>query len=191
MITRPQNMGKWEKTPPLEEEYKFVLDELGVAYGIREVHLRIPIIIGMIGNIWQNEFNKELKQLGLTSVQFQVLLYLLQYGVNDREITSRELEAQFRVTNPTMAGILKRLEAKGFIYRTPGETDKRNKRIHLCRQSEFSEKEFQEKAKKAKERLEEIFRGFSKEESEVFRNLMERLLHNVECFQMKESGSRK
>lgn len=167
---------------PMEEIYNQMLDVLEDRDEFLNMHIQIPVIIGILGNMQQNEFNKNLSETGLTVSQFQVLLYLFRHSKEGREITSRELEAQFRVTNPTMAGILKRLENKGYIYRTPGKTDKRNKQIHLNMDSRFLESEVESKVKELQNRFRRFYQGFTKEETEQLRLLLRRLLENVEQY---------
>ena len=57
--------------------------------------------------------NKELETIDLTSMQAHVLIYL--YKNKNNIINQRDIERKFELTNPTVNGILNRLENKGFI----------------------------------------------------------------------------
>ena len=98
---------------------------------LKDRGLRVMVLLGIIGKMQRVQADRELEKLGLTSVQMEVLMYLLKREHEGCGVTARELERRFRVSNPTMSGILKRLEKKGMIERTASEKDKRNKQIKL------------------------------------------------------------
>lgn len=83
----------------------------------------------MVHNAMVEEFNHKVKNLDLTSAQVLVLGCLDCAG--GKEICQKDLEEKLNLSNPTITGIVKRLEAKGFIERRTWEKDARYKRIYL------------------------------------------------------------
>ncbi len=71
--------------------------------------------------------------LDLTHSQAHLLMYITCSG--QKEITQRDIEKKFGLSNPTVTGILKRLEAKGFITRHISENDNRYKIISITDKS--------------------------------------------------------
>lgn len=71
------------------------------------------LIIKNIHDRFEAKGNIDCQKSGLTLSQFRVLAYL--YDHSDRQVTQRELELDFKVSHPTITGILKRMEEKEFI----------------------------------------------------------------------------
>ena len=82
-----------------------------------------------ISEILQRDANNELRSAGLTVTQVTVL-HLLQNAPNG-ELSLKELEKQLLVAQPTAAGIVIRLEQKGFVESFGRSDDKRIKMIRL------------------------------------------------------------
>lgn len=89
--------------------------------------------IKYIHNIFQNKKNSFLIEYELTSSQAEVLLYLFKH--QKHKVNQRMIEKQLNLSNPTINGILNRLETKGFIKREIDELDARNKNIILLAKS--------------------------------------------------------
>ena len=71
---------------------------------------------------------QELAQMELTSAQGQIIGFLSR---SKQAPCPKDIEDAFRLTHPTVSGLLRRLEKKGFIQILPDEQDRRCKRIHL------------------------------------------------------------
>ena len=168
------NFGNIECMDPEEEEkIRKNLDTSG------DVKLRGATILGFMGKALKAKFDRELERTGLTVTQMQVIFYIArqQRRGGEREITAKELETRFRVSNPTMSGILRRLEKKGLIERRPGCLDKRNKQIRLREDMDGVYERVEERIIEERERL---FRGFTEEELEGMSKSLRKLLHNLE-----------
>ena len=79
----------------------------------------------MVHNAMVEEFNRKVKSLELTSAQVLVLGCLDQ--AEENELCQKDLEEILNLSNPTITGIVKRLEAKGFIcllYTSPSPRDR-------------------------------------------------------------------
>lgn len=90
---------------------------------------RLGIMIKIIHWHIDQAFNEFLKKDNLTISQARVIHYLCKH--KDKEVVQRDIEKFFRVSNPTVSGILNRLEEKGFVVRTTSENDKRIKVVTL------------------------------------------------------------
>ncbi len=143
-----------------------------------DIKVRIAVTMGFIEKVMKNRFDRELDRIGLTIAQVQVLIYILrEQHKQDREITARELEQRFRVSNPTMSGILRRLEKKGIIERKPGSQDKRNKQIRIKADVEQLYMQVDQRVNQEKRRL---FEGFTEDELEGLSKSLTKILHNLD-----------
>lgn len=94
---------------------------------------------------------------------------------NGEPVSQRQIEAHVGITHPTAKGLLQRMEEKGFVRTAFDSTDKRVKHVYL---SELS-LDLQEKYGKAVQQVESILlKGFSDEEREQLRSLLDRLYAN-------------
>ena len=75
------------------------------------------------------ELNRSTAELGLTSSQAFFLGYLVHH--RERPVYPRDLEREFEFSHPTVSGVLRRLESKGFVTFQPGENDRRCKQVLL------------------------------------------------------------
>ena len=71
---------------------------------------RMPVgfMFKQINTIYEKEFNNRLRKLGITSSQCAVLDYLFNASIE--EVTQKDIEKALNLKNPTVTGILKRLE---------------------------------------------------------------------------------
>ena len=92
---------------------------------------RMPIgfMFKQISNVYEKEFNRRLRTLGITASQCAVLDYL--FTSSKEEVTQRDIEKALSLKNPTVTGLLKRLDEKGFILSVPSNKDKRCNNIYL------------------------------------------------------------
>lgn len=125
----------------------------------------------------ENMANKFLKELDLTTSQSIAIFFLLDNAEKGREaMTQRELEQLMAMSNPAIAGIVSRLEAKGFVRRVKMGDDMR-----------YNFLEPTEKSVALKEKLyphlleneDKIFAGFSDEERTLFLQFVTRMLENI------------
>lgn len=129
----------------------------------------------------QDGVNRSIRQMGvdLTSSQLDVLLCVAQ-GCG-RAVNQKDIEEELKLSNPTVTGILKRLERKGFIVRTVSSHDRRYKEVRL---TEKCARLGETLHPDAREMLRRMFRGFSPQEFDDLNRLMRRLVEN--CGRMKE-----
>ena len=95
----------------------------------REHFLHAPLgyRFKLIGEQLHLRINRELEAEDLTFAQLGILHYLADH--RDQAMNQKELCVVFHVSHPTMVGLVKRLEEKGFIECTVDETNRRQRRI--------------------------------------------------------------
>ncbi len=135
---------------------------------------RIGYYMKMIAHSMENMRNKTLEKIGLTSSQFEILLYLC--FKKDEEINQRDLEKNFKLSNPTVNGILNRLEYKGFIIREMSEKDARCKNIKVTNEAYDLYKKMKTIAKNMEN---DLTKGITKEEKEAFINVIKKMYNNI------------
>ena len=111
----------------------------------------IGFLVKQINNIYEKDFNRMLKSIGITSSQCAVLDYL--FHSSKEEITQRDIERHLSLKNPTVTGLLKRLDEKGFILSVPSTTDKRCKNIYLTEKAYDIQKKMEASRKKSDRQL--------------------------------------
>ena len=89
----------------------------------------IGFMIKQINNVYEKDFNQMLKGIGITASQCAVLDYL--FNTSKEAVTQRDIEKHLCLKNPTVTGLLKRLDEKGFILVIPSASDRRCKNIFL------------------------------------------------------------
>lgn len=118
--------------------------------------------------------DREMESLGLTGRQTDVLFFLLQR--RDEKINQVMIEREFGLSNPTVTGILNRLEQHGFIVRVKAAEDKRCRYITITEKAECLDAQIREKRKMITRR---ILDGISPEEMEVFQRTLDLMLRNL------------
>lgn len=77
--------------------------------------------------------NQVLAPFDLTNTQYKIMKYL--YANQDALIRQADIEEKFSMTNPTVTGIIRNLEKKGFVIRAENPVDKRSKLLVLTEQA--------------------------------------------------------
>lgn len=114
-----------------------------------------------------------LAQMGLTAAQGHIMGYLCR---SPQPPCPRDLEQAFRLSHPTVSGLLRRLEKKGFIALRPDPEDKRCKRIHILPRGEACNQHMHETMDAIEK---QIVRGFSAEEQQLFSRLLDSAITNM------------
>jgi MarR family transcriptional regulator, transcriptional regulator for hemolysin len=81
---------------------------------------------------WRTRLDQRLRPLGLSQGKWRTLIYLSHGGDN---LTQNEIAERMGIEEPTLAGLLNRLEHDGWIERRESPNDRRCKTIHLHRGS--------------------------------------------------------
>ena len=91
-------------------------------------------------------------------------------------MSQRDVEKNLNLKNPTVTGILKRLDEKGYILCVPNATDKRKKNIYLTEKAYDIQRRMESDRRKLDR---ELTRGMTKREVEALRRYLEKLLYNI------------
>lgn len=134
-------------------------------------------ILHKIAHKMSTNANRDMQEYNLTGVQAKVLIYLY-FNSDKQEIYQKDIEQHLNLTNPTVTGIVKRLEEKGMIKRYTCENDARY-RCHILTAAGFNFSKYAwqyfENEKEA-----QLLSGFSKDERDVLISLLNRVLKNLE-----------
>jgi len=136
-----------------------------------------PILISslmIIGNQASKVGDLHLKEIGLTHSQANLILFLAHHA--DRKIRQRDIEVALNLTNPTVSGLIKRLEQKQFIIRADDPEDSRARMILLTEKAKLLVDQIFEHIHQTETKLLE---GFTEEEAELVSSLLRRIAENA------------
>lgn len=125
-----------------------------------------------LNNAYVNYRNKRLNEIGLTSSQTEVLREIL----TNPGITINELKNNLNLSQSTISGIVKRLEKKNIIFKIIDESDTRKSSISPSKFALDLETKLQIIADETNKK---IFKNMSKKEIEIFENLIELAIFNL------------
>ena len=134
----------------------------------------IGFMIKQIYNVYEKDLNERLRKIGITSSQCAVLDYL--FHTSKDEVSQRDVEKGLNLKNPTVTGILKRLDEKGYILCVPNARDKRKKNIYLTEKAYDIQRRMETDRRKLDR---ELTRGMTKREVESLTKNLEKLLYNI------------
>jgi len=81
---------------------------------------------------WRTKLDERLRPLGLSQGKWRTLIHLSQGG---DKLTQKEIAERMGIEEPTLAGLLNRLESDGWIERQESPNDRRCKIVHLRKRS--------------------------------------------------------
>lgn len=134
----------------------------------------IGFMIKQINNVYEKDLNERLRTIGITASQCAVLDYL--FHTSKEEVSQRDVERALNLKNPTVTGLLKRLDEKGYILCVPNATDKRKKNIYLTEKAYDIQRRMENDRRKLDR---ELTRGMTKREVAALRKNLEKLLYNI------------
>ncbi|MGN0711456.1 MAG: MarR family winged helix-turn-helix transcriptional regulator [Anaerovoracaceae bacterium] len=114
-----------------------------------------------------------LQDSGLTLSQLRVMEFIHTEGGS---VTQKEIEEHLRVSHPTVAGIVSRLEKNGFVECRRDEADKRNK---IVSETQMAQETASEMYMERKNMEKNLLMSLSEEDVENLRRMLTVLSHNV------------
>ncbi|MCI6271659.1 MAG: MarR family transcriptional regulator [Erysipelotrichaceae bacterium] len=136
--------------------------------------LKLVRLIKILSIKLDKEINNVVSQYELTSSQSMILFFVFAH--KDKNIYPRDLEKKFNLSHPTVLGILKRLQEKGFIEIHKSNEDSRYRLIKLTNKG----LETESKASKAIDSLEKkLQKSLGIEESILFKNFLHALIKEL------------
>lgn len=116
---------------------------------------------------------RALSSMDLTASQGQLMGYLAHCQTPP---CPKDIEQVFRLSHPTVSGLLSRLEKKGFLALRPDEDDRRCRRVYLLPKGKeciaLMDRTIQENE-------ERIIQGFLPEEQAAFSAYLHRAIENM------------
>ncbi len=135
----------------------------------------LSLLLWQVENELEREFNACIRQIGLTSSQFHVLEYL--FHTEKEEIHQIDVERYLELKNPTVTGLLRRLEEKGFILTVSDAKDKRRKNIFLTEKAHNIRKKMETEHRRIEKK---VFRNLTVKERSALRRQLEKTVGNAE-----------
>ena len=134
----------------------------------------VGFMFKQINTIYEKDFNQLLRTIGITSSQCAVLDYL--FRSSEEVVNQRDIEKALSLRNPTVTGLLKRLDEKGYILSVPSDRDKRCKNIYLTEKAYDIQRRMEADRKKIDKKL---TLGMNKKEKAALEKMLERVLYNI------------
>lgn len=131
-------------------------------------------LIKQIHDRLEKRANNALRATGLTLMQTSILMALEEAAEN--QLSMKAMERQFQVAQSTIAGIVARLEQKGFVEALADAADRRVKLVHMTPAGEAC---CQKAAYYRQEAEETLLHGFSQEERAVLNALLRKAASNL------------
>lgn len=131
-------------------------------------------LIKLLHDRLEKQANNTLREKDLTMMQIAILLELQKAEQKQRSM--KELERKFCVAQSTVAGIISRLEQKGFVEPFGDASDKRVKVVHITAAGEDCCREADGYMTEAEQML---LHGFSESEKVLFNQLLTRAAENM------------
>ena len=116
---------------------------------------------------------KALEEMDLTSSQGHIMGFLAHQKTPP---CPKDVEEVFRLSHPTVSGLLSRLEKKGFVEMRTDEKDRRCKRIYVLEKGIHCQKRMRSIIHGMEQQL---VSGFSEEEKAQFAEFLDRAIANM------------
>ncbi len=132
--------------------------------------------------------DRMLERYGLTVSQMNLMLFLFRRRDEGVPVIQRDIEQALNVTNPTVSGMLDRLEKNGFILRRTDPANRRTNRVVLTQRALDMGREAREDMDAFSAR---VFSPLSPEEQELLGSMLERILKDLPGVADCNPGERK
>lgn len=132
----------------------------------------IGLMIKKVNSIYETKTNNELIDLQLTRTQLEILVYIDIQIEKELEVNQKDIESEFNLKNPTVTGILNRLEEKNFIKRTKSDKNARYNKIII---TEEAKKKLEQGRKKGESIERKVHNCLNKEEIEKLNILLDKV----------------
>ena len=141
--------------------------------------MRYTELLKQISLRYECECNRLLSEYDLTLAQVELQHFLFLRQEQGVPVNQRSIEEMLHLKNPTVTGILNRLESKGFIVRVADPRDRRVNIIMLTDKAVALRGEVVRAAEKTESMLTE---GFSEEEKAQLQYLLGKMYANIRTY---------
>ena len=131
--------------------------------------------LAVCGKLCKQRLDQKLRQYDVTQAQAHMILSLLR-SEEAGEMNQREMGRQFQIKASTVNGIVERLEEKGFLTRAAGQRDNRCRCLTVTEKGRRLEAELHQGIQETEEMM---LRGFTGEEADQLRCLLDRMIENL------------
>lgn len=138
------------------------------------MEIRTSMLIKQLYFLHQQRLNKIFCEFDLTATQAFTLIYLFQSREAGRSVKQKDIEHKMEISNPTVTGILNRLEHKGLIQRVADEKDARVKHIVVTEKALELDCLLRQKFNEADK---EMVASLNEEEEKQLQDMLMRMLH--------------
>ena len=138
------------------------------------MEIRTSMLIKQLYFLHQQRLNKIVCEFDLTATQTFTLIYLFQSREAGRSVKQKDIEHKMEISNPTVTGILNRLEHKGLIQRVADEKDARVKHIVVTEKALELDCLLRQKFNEADK---EMVASLNEEEEKQLQDMLMRMLH--------------
>lgn len=135
---------------------------------------RLGHLVKAIDITVKSKVDDSLKSFDITKTQAEILVYLDRHSVQN--LSQKDIETYFSISNPTVTGILNRLEAKGFIYR---ESSIKDARVKWIRQTSKAIEMHQTIKKKLDDNDEAMLSCLTADERETLLALLDKVCNHM------------
>ena len=175
MITKKLKIDKWNCLSKIYSVlYKYI-----ACYGNKVNTVRdndeIGFYFSLIKKKMDKHMNEGLKKYDLTKSQRDVLGYL--HFTDKDPVIQKDIEEHFHISNPTVTGILNRLEQKGFIERKHNPKDKRIRTIVLTQKEQDLHEDIENQIRIMESKFEN---ALGKEKQKQLLEILKELAQNLE-----------
>lgn len=118
--------------------------------------------------------DKNLMEYDLTTSQSRVLFFIHFRG--EDKTSMKDIEEHMKVTHPTVIGIVKRLEEKGFVTTASDPEDRRVKLVAITQKTTKMIKKLEQGKRKMDEKL---LKGFTEQETKELRRMLSLIEDNL------------
>ena len=133
-------------------------------------------LIKQVHILQEQRLNRKFEHFGLTAAQTFTLVSLFRAREKNEKLNQKDLERILDISNPTVTGILNRLEAKDLIRRVTCKHDARIKYIEVTKKAIELDKEIRKTFKEAEEQL---VSSLTPEEIDRLNEYLIRILRNA------------
>ncbi|WP_346935047.1 MarR family transcriptional regulator [Clostridium sp.] len=119
-----------------------------------------------------DEFNRRLQEHGTTRVQWIALFYIGKAG----EISQKELSDYMDIKESSMVRLIDRMEKEELVERRKDSEDRRITKIILTDRGKFLKEELMPIGQEFQN---DVVKGISKENLEVFKAVLQRMTYNI------------
>ncbi len=119
-----------------------------------------------------DEFNRRLQENGTTRVQWIALFYIGKAG----EISQKELSDYMDIKESSMVRLIDRMEKEELVERRKDSEDRRITKIILTDKGKFLKEELMPRGQEFQD---DVLKGISKENLEIFKEVLHRMIDNI------------